>query len=56
MKKLTKVELININGGSRATAIIAGATCVLALVPMSWVAVALWGPTCLGSVIGTIVD
>ena len=56
MKKLTNTDMENCTGGSRATAAIAGATCFLALVPMSWVAIALWGPTCLGTVIGTIVD
>ena len=60
MKKLSTIKMNEISGGSRATAIIGGVTCV-ALVGFgamfTWgLSIAILGPSCVGMIIGTVVD
>lgn len=55
MQLISKDAMSEISGGSRATAILAGASCVLA-VGGGFLGAALFGPTCIGMMIGTFVD
>ncbi len=57
MKKLNTIQLENLNGGSTESAIIAGISC--GLTALTWATVIgplIFGPTCVGTVIGTVVD
>lgn len=46
--------MLQVNGGSRATAIIGGAACALSF---AWpIGTAIFGPTCVGMIVGTIAD
>ncbi|MBY5957788.1 hypothetical protein KUV50_06585 [Membranicola marinus] len=60
MKKLTEKNLRNTSAGSNALAGIGGFTCAMMAIalasPFALAGVAMWGPTCFGSMIGIIVD
>jgi hypothetical protein len=60
MKKLNNELMSEVSGGSNASAIIGGLACgaiVLGASFMTWgVAGAIFGPTCVGMIIGTVVD
>ncbi len=54
MKKIDASKMLQINGGTRLMAKMAGGACALS---MAWpIGTAIFGPTCLGLVIGTIMD
>lgn len=55
MKKLDESAMLDTTGGSRATAIIGGVSCALTLAT-GGIGALIFGPTCVGMIIGTIVD
>lgn len=60
MQKLNQDAMLEITGGSRATAIIGGVSCAgIAVLAgfFSWgIGAAILGPTCIGMIVGTVVD